>query len=95
MDYACPDRLDVFHHTAATPLAHLRHIGDPDEGWYVIRESGCLVSVDGPFPTAEAALDAGVARMARRTSRRGPWLSSGLSGREGPEGHVAPPDSED
>jgi hypothetical protein len=57
--YAGPDRLDVFHHTASTPLAHLRYVGDRGEGWYVIRQSGCLVSVDGPFESAEEAREAG------------------------------------
>ena len=90
MYYAGPDRLDVFHRTASTPLAHLRYVGDRGEGWYAIRQSGCLVSVDGPFLSAQAARDVGAANMARPNSMRDPSVREAISRSEGPEGHVAP-----
>ena len=90
MYYAGPDRLDVFHHTASTPLAHLRHLGDREEGWYAIRQSGCLVSVVGPFPSAEAAREAGADKMAHPNARRNPAFDKAISPIEGPEGHAAP-----
>lgn len=69
MFYSGPDRLDVFHHTAATPLAYLQCIGDRGEGWYTIHRSGCLVSVDGPFATEQEARHTGAASTASRSWR--------------------------
>ncbi len=71
MYYSGPDRFDVFHHTPVTPLAHLRYIDDRGEGWYTISQSGCLVSVNGPFASEQEARDSRAEQWARNLARRG------------------------